>query len=54
LIFLVNKTPHQYLFGKIIESNFKGAKSLKMAKTQFWQKLKNEAFAKKKKKKEAF
>jgi hypothetical protein len=31
---------------KKIESVFKGSKSLKMAKTHFWQKLKNEAFAK--------
>jgi hypothetical protein len=32
---------------KKIESVFKSSKSLKMVKTHFWQKLKNEAFAKK-------
>ena len=39
----------KFLFGKKkkkkIENAFKGPKSLKMIKTYFWQKLKNEAFA---------
>jgi hypothetical protein len=36
-----------YMFGKKIKSAFKDLKSLKIAKTHFWQKLKNEVFAKK-------
>ena len=37
----------KYSLDKKIISNFKGLKSLKMTKTYFWQKLKNETFAKK-------
>jgi hypothetical protein len=35
------------MFGTKIESAFKDLKSLKITKTHFWQKLKNEVFAKK-------
>jgi hypothetical protein len=38
------KKKKKYSFGKNIKSAFKDPKSLKMAKTHFWQKLKNEAF----------
>ena len=38
---------NKYSFGKKIISAFNGPKSLKIAKTHFWQKLKNEAFAQK-------
>jgi hypothetical protein len=37
----------KYSFGKKIKIAFKGPKSLKIAQTHFWQKLKNEAFAQK-------
>jgi hypothetical protein len=37
----------KYSFGKKIKSAFQGPKSLKIVKTHFWQKLKNEAFAQK-------
>jgi hypothetical protein len=48
-IFNIQKTrlKKKYSFGKIIKSAIDGLKCLKIVKTHFWQKLKNETFAQK-------